>query len=245
MNTLLLKSAAITLLSLTFFYSLSAAPEPVTNAVELIGGNDPAALTVPTVSGPEVWKDPSQLLDARVHDLINRMSLAEKTSQLMADAPAIPRLGIPAYSYRNECLHGVIADPYLATVFPQAIGMAATWNPALIHTEADVIATEGRAIFNDYTSKHDGNSIIHKGISFYSPNINIFRDPRWGRGQETYGEDPFLTGQVAVAFITGMQGADPAHPVVTTTAKHFAVHSGPELLRHGFDAKPSAHDLAD
>ncbi len=245
MNTLLLKSAAATLLSLTFFCSLSAAPEQVTNAVELIGGNDPAALTVPTVSGPEVWKDPSQPLDARVHDLISRMSLAEKTSQLMADAPAIPRLGIPAYSYRNECLHGVIADPYLATVFPQAIGMAATWNPALIHTEADVIATEGRAIFNDYTSKHNGNSIIHKGVSFYSPNINIFRDPRWGRGQETYGEDPFLTSQFAIAYIHGLQGDDPKYVKALACAKHFAVHSGPELGRRNFNSTPPEDDLYD
>ncbi len=245
MNRLLLKICGVTLLCLTSFCHLFAAPEHATNAIELIGSNDPVALTVPTVSGPEIWKDPSQSLDARVHDLISRMSLAEKTSQLMADAPAIPRLGIPAYSYRNECLHGVRADTYVATVFPQAIGMAATWDPALIHAEADVIATEGRAIFNDYTSKHDGNSIMHKGISFYSPNINIFRDPRWGRGQETYGEDPFLTSQFAIAYIHGLQGDDPKYVKALACAKHFAVHSGPEPGRKNFNSTPPEDDLYD
>ena len=243
MNTFLSKSAGVTLLCLTFFYHLSAAPVQATNAIELIGSNDPATLAVPTVSGPEIWKDPSQPLDARVHDLISRMSLAEKTSQLMADAPAIPRLGIPAYSYRNECLHGVKVDTGVATVFPQAIGMAATWDPPLIHEEADVIATEGRAIFNSYTSKHDGNSIIHKGISFYSPNINIDRDPRWGRGQETYGEDPFLTAQLGVAYVTGLQGNDPKYVKAMACAKHYAVHSGPEIHRKNFNATPPESDL--
>lgn len=241
------KTAAITLLSLALPCCLLAAPPRttvITNAIELIGAQDPAAMKVPVVSGPEIWKDPSKPVDARVQDLISRMSLAEKTSQLMADAPALPRLGIPGYSYRNECLHGV-ADTGTATVFPQAIGMAATWDPALIHDEADTIATEGRAIFNDYRSQHNGNSIIHKCISFYSPNINIFRDPRWGRGQETYGEDPFLTSQFAVSFIQGLQGDNPKYVKALACAKHYAVHSGPEEGRTHFNSTPPERDLYD
>ena len=210
--------------------------------VGLIGTNNPAALKVPWVEGPEIWKDPSQSLDARVQDLVRRMSLAEKTSQLSADAAAIPRLGIAAYSYRNECLHGD-ARAGIATVFPQVIGMAATWDTPLIHDEADVIATEARAKFNDYTRAHDGNSAMHFGVSFYAPNLNIVRDPRWGRGQETYGEDPFLTGQMGVAFIQGLQGNDAKYVKAMACAKHFAVHSGPEPLRTSFDAKPSERDL--
>jgi beta-glucosidase len=193
-------------------------------------------------AGPELWQDPSQPLDARVHDLVGRLTLEEKASQLLANPPAIPRLGIPAYSHRNECLHGV-GDAGIATVFPQAIGMAATWDTPLIHEEADVIATEGRAKHNDYVARHDGNSGEHVGLNFYSPNINIFRDPRWGRGQETYGEDPFLTAQMGVAFIRGLQGDDPKYIKALACAKHYAVHSGPESQRHVFDAKPSERDL--
>jgi len=191
---------------------------------------------------PEVWKDASQSVDARVHDLVSRMTLEEKASQIQANPPAIPRLGIPAYSHRNECLHGV-GDAGVATVFPQAIGMAATWDIPLIHREADVIATEGRAKHNDYVTKHDGNTDEHFGLNFYSPNINIFRDPRWGRGQETYGEDPFLTAQMGVAFVRGLQGDDPKYIKALACAKHFAVHSGPESKRHRFDAQPPERDL--
>src|SRR5439155_2812075 len=200
-----------------------------------------AADNIPSVEGPEVWKDASQPIDARVKDLVRRMSLEEKASQLLANPPAIERLGIPAYSHRNECLHGVAHGT--ATVFPQAIGMAATWDLPLIHQEADVIATEGRAKHNDYVAKHNGNTGEHTGLNFYSPNINIFRDPRWGRGQETYGEDPFLTSQFAVAFIRGLQGDDPHYAKAIACAKHFAVHSGPEKDRHHFDARPSDRDL--
>jgi beta-glucosidase len=210
--------------------------------IETIGAGDPTALTTPVVAAPEIWKDPSQPLIARVNDLVGRMSLAEKASQLRADAAAIPRLGIPAYSYRNECLHGVTRTG-VATVFPQAIGMAATWDTALIRDEADAIATEAWAGFNDYRSKHDGNSLIHFGVTFYSPNINIVRDPRWGRGQETYGEDPFLTGRMAIAFIRGLQGDDPKYLKTLAGAKHYAVHSGPEPLRTYFDATPPERDL--
>ena len=212
------------------------------DAVAIIGAQDPAALKVPDVSGPILWKDPSQPLAARVKDLISRMSLAEKASQLMADAPALPRLGIPAYSYRNECAHGV-ADAGVATVFPQTIGMSSTWDPELIQSEADAAATEGRAKFNDFADHHHGNTIIHHGLSFYAPNINIVRDPRWGRGQETFGEDPYLTSQMAVAFIHGMQGNDPKYMKTIACAKHFAVHSGPEPLRRSFNAAPPESDL--
>ena len=203
---------------------------------------DTTATAVPQVSGPEIWKDPSQPTDARVRDLVSRMTLEEKASQVMANTPAIPRLGIPEYSHRNECLHGV-ANVNNATVFPQAIGMAATWDTPLIHQEADVIATEGRAEHNDYVAKHDGNTGEHMGVNFYSPNINIVRDPRWGRGQETYGEDPFLTSRMGVAFVRGLQGDDPKYIKALACAKHYAVHSGPESERHRFDSKPPERDL--
>jgi beta-glucosidase len=213
------------------------------HAADLPGAADtnaPAAM--PAVAGPEIWKDPSQPLEARVRDLVSRMTLEEKASQILANPPAIPRLGIPAYSHRNECLHGV-SGAGIATVFPQAIGMAATWDTPLIHEEADVIATEGRAKHNDYVATHEGNTGEHFGLNFYSPNINIVRDPRWGRGQETYGEDPFLTAQFGVAFIRGLQGDDPKYIKVLACAKHYAVHSGPESERHRFDAKPPERDL--
>ena len=190
----------------------------------------------------ELWKDPSKPLVARVENLLGQMTLKEKVSQILANPPAIPRLGIPAYSHRNECLHGV-DDSSAVTVFPQAIGMAATWDTPLIHQEADVISTEGRATHNDYVAKHDGNTGEHFGVNFYSPNINIFRDPRWGRGQETYGEDPFLTAQFGVTFIRGLQGDDPNYIKALACAKHYAVHSGPESERHRFDARPSERDL--
>jgi beta-glucosidase len=198
-----------------------------------------------THSAAPLWRDPSQPLAARVQDLVHRMTLAEKVSQLSCECPAIPRLGLPAYSHRNECLHGrATGEPGdFATVFPQAIGMAATWDAPLIHAEADAISTEARAKSNDYADRHLGDRAHRFGLSYYSPNINIFRDPRWGRGQETYGEDPFLTAQIAVAFIHGLQGDDPRYIKIIACAKHFAVHSGPEPLRHSFDPKPPERDL--
>jgi beta-glucosidase len=205
--------------------------------------DDPDALIIPTVAGPEIWKDSSQPLDLRIKDLISRLSLAEKVSQLSCEAPALPRLGIPAYNYRNEALHGLQPHSGHATVFPQAIGMAATWDTALIHQEGDDIATEARATHNDYAAKHEGESIIHFGLNLYAPNINIFRDPRWGRGQETYGEDPFLTAQFGVAFITGLRGDNPNYFKAIACAKHYAVHSGPEFERHRFNVDPPERDL--
>ena len=179
---------------------------------------------------------------ARAHDLVSRMTLDEKAAQLEDWATAIPRLGIPDYQTWNEALHGVARAGY-ATVFPQAIGMAATWDTKVVHTMGDVISTEARAKYNQAQS--EDNHRIFYGLTFWSPNINIFRDPRWGRGQETYGEDPFLTGKMGVAFITGVQGDDPSHPKAIATSKHFAVHSGPESQRHTFDVHPSPRDLEE
>src|SRR4249919_3170161 len=178
------------------------------------------------------YQNPDAPLEQRVNDLLSRMTPDEKVSQMMNDSPAIERLGIPAYNWWNEALHGV-ARAGLATVFPQAIGLAATWDTELMHRIADTISTEARAKYNEAIRRDDHSR--YRGLTFWSPNINIFRDPRWGRGQETYGEDPFLTARMAVAFIKGMQGDDPHYFKVIATAKHYAVHSGPEPSRHEFD----------
>lgn len=198
-------------------------------------------ITTASLADPP-FMDAGRPLQERVDDLVSRMTLPEKISQMTHEAPAIPRLGIPAWNWWNECLHGVARNG-IATVFPQAIGMAATWNPALIGREADVISTEARAKHAEALQK--GESGIYQGLTFWSPNINIFRDPRWGRGQETYGEDPFLTATIGKAFVQGLQGSDPRWFKVIATAKHFAVHSGPEPDRHRFDAWPSERDLYD
>ncbi|HEY6451803.1 MAG TPA: glycoside hydrolase family 3 C-terminal domain-containing protein [Steroidobacteraceae bacterium] len=179
----------------------------------------------------------------RVDDLIARMTLEEKASQLVHTAAAIPRLGVPSYNWWNEGLHGV-ARAGIATVFPQAIGMAATFDEPLIHDVADVISTEFRAKYR--AQRHaDGSSDWYKGLTVWSPNINIFRDPRWGRGQETYGEDPYLTSRLGVAFVTGLQGDDPVYLKTVATPKHFDVHSGPEPTRHTVDVTASRHDMED
>jgi beta-glucosidase len=180
--------------------------------------------------------------DDRVDALIAKMTLEEKAAQLQDNAPAIPRLGIPAYTYWNEALHGV-ARAGEATVFPQAIGMAATWDKDLLHAEGHVIGIEGRAKYNQ--AQREGNTGRYFGLTFWSPNINIFRDPRWGRGQETLGEDPYLTGVLGTQFIRGIQGNDPQYLTAAATAKHLAVHSGPEPDRHGFNVNPSRQDLAE
>jgi beta-glucosidase len=189
-----------------------------------------------------LYLDPSAPLDERVNDLVSRMTVEEEISQMQDSAPAIPRLGVPAYNWWNEGLHGV-ARAGFATVFPQAIGLSATWDTNLLHRVADVISTEARAKYND--AVEHGNTDRYFGLTFWSPNINIFRDPRWGRGQETYGEDPFLAGRMAVAFVTGLQGDNPTYLKTVSSPKHFAVHSGPEVWRHIFDARPSPHDLED
>lgn len=177
---------------------------------------------------------------AKARELVAQMTLAEKCSQLRFDAPAIKRLGIPAYNWWNECLHGV-ARAGTATVFPQAIALAATWNPKLVKKVATAISDEARAKYNE--CKKFGDTLQYQGLTMWSPNINIFRDPRWGRGHETYGEDPYLTSRIACAFVEGLQGDHPVYRKVDSTIKHFAVHSGPEALRHSFDAVVSKKDL--
>jgi beta-glucosidase len=202
-----------------------------------------AAASSTTSEPTPLYLDPSQPIDVRVEDLVSRMTLEEKASQLVNHTRAVPRLDVPEYNLWSEALHGV-ANNGVATVFPQAIGLAATFDSPLVHEMARVIGVEGRVKHNVAVRAGDMGSLF-KGITFFSPNINIFRDPRWGRGQETYGEDPFLTGELAVAFITGLQGDDPDHLQAVATAKHYAVHSGPEPLRHEFDAVVTAHDLED
>ena len=179
------------------------------------------------------YNDPAAPLENRIDDLVSLMTLDEKISQLMNDSRAIDRLGIPAYNWWNECLHGV-ARAGRATVFPEAIGLAATWDTDLIHRVATVISDEARAKHHEFVRR--GKRNIYQGLTFWTPNINLFRDPRWGRGMETYGEDPYLTGSLAAAFIKGLQGDDPKYLKTIATAKHYAVHSGPEPLRHTFDA---------
>jgi beta-glucosidase len=186
--------------------------------------------------------NPDLPLSQRVDDLVGRMTLEENISQMQNDAPAIPRLHVNAYNWWNEALHGVARSGY-ATVFPQAIGLAATWDTALVHRIGDTVSTEARAKYNQ--AQRDGNTSIYYGLTMWSPNINIDRDPRWGRGQETYGEDPFLTGQIGSAFVRGLQGDGPHYLKTIATPKHFAVHSGPESERHTFDAVISPHDLED
>ena len=177
----------------------------------------------------------------RARELVGKMTLEEKASQLRYDAPAIERLGIPAYNWWNEALHGV-ARAGQATVFPQAIGLGATFDEELLHEIGGVIAEEGRAKYNAYSEQGDRD--IYKGLTFWAPNINIFRDPRWGRGHETYGEDPYLTGRMGVNFVKGIQGDGP-YMKAAACAKHFAVHSGPEELRHEFDASVSVKDMEE
>ncbi|MGD0003203.1 MAG: glycoside hydrolase family 3 C-terminal domain-containing protein [Anaerolineaceae bacterium] len=188
-----------------------------------------------------VYLDPSRPVAERVEDLLSRLTLEEKISQMVNGCPGIPRLGIPAYDYWNEALHGVARNGR-ATVFPQAIGMAATWDRELILRVATAISDEGRAKFHE-TMRRKGHTALFQGLTFWSPNVNIFRDPRWGRGQETWGEDPYLTGEMASAFVHGLQGDDPKYIKAAACAKHFAVHSGPEKDRHTFNAKVSLRDL--
>jgi beta-glucosidase len=188
----------------------------------------------------QLWQDPSHPIDDRIADLLSRMTLEEKISQMVYNSPAIDRLGISPYNWWSECLHGV-ARSGRATVYPQAIGLAATFDTNLIFRIGTAISDEGRAIFHAATAK--GYYRQYGGLTFWTPNINIFRDPRWGRGQETYGEDPFLTGQMGAALVKGIQGNDSIYLKAGACAKHYAVHSGPEGLRHEFNAIVSKKDL--
>ena len=198
--------------------------------------------TRPDRAALPAYKDASRSVSDRVSDLVSRMTLEEKVSQMMNEAAAIPRLDVPEYNWWNEGLHGV-ARAGLATVFPQAIGLAATWNDALIGEMAVTISDEARAKHRAAAAANKRG--LYQGLTFWSPNINIFRDPRWGRGMETYGEDPYLAGRLAVAFVKGMQGDDPQHLKAVATPKHYAVHSGPEPDRHTFDAVVDERDLQD
>ena len=186
---------------------------------------------------------PASVSMQRAQALVAQMTLAEKASQLQHDSPAIPRLGIPSYNWWSEGLHGV-ARAGTATVFPQAIGLAATWDAPLVQRVGEAVGIEFRAKFLE-TVGADGSSVLYRGLTVWSPNVNIFRDPRWGRGQETYGEDPTLTSRMGVAFIQGLQGPDARRPRVAATVKHFAVHSGPEADRHKEDVPVSPRDLVD
>lgn len=188
----------------------------------------------------EKYRDESLSFEERAKDLLDRMTLEEKLSQMTYQSQAIDRLGIPAYNWWNEALHGV-ARAGIATMFPQAIGLAAMFDDQELFEIADIISTEGRAKYKAYSE--EGDRGIYRGLTFWSPNVNIFRDPRWGRGHETYGEDPYLTSRLGVAFIKGLQGEDPKYLKSAACAKHFAVHSGPEGLRHEFDARVSQKDL--
>lgn len=188
------------------------------------------------------WRDTSLPFETRAADLVSRMTLDEKVAQMQNAAPAIERLGIDAYDWWNEALHGV-ARAGQATVFPQAIGLAATFDVALMHEVATAISDEARAKHHEFLRQ--GQHRRYQGLTFWSPNINIFRDPRWGRGQETYGEDPYLTARMGVAFVRGLQGDNPRYQKLDATAKHFAVHSGPEATRHEFDVHPDERDLYD
>jgi len=189
-----------------------------------------------------IYKDMTKPLDARVHDLVSKLTLEEKVSLLGYNSKAVPRLGIPAYNWWNEGLHGV-ARAGEATIFPQAIGMAATFNDSLIKQVSTAISTEARAKYNLAIAQD--RHLQYMGLTFWTPNINIFRDPRWGRGQETYGEDPYLTAAIGSAFVKGLQGDDPRYLKASATAKHFAVHNGPEAVRDHFDALVDEKDLRE
>ncbi|MBK7628597.1 MAG: glycoside hydrolase family 3 C-terminal domain-containing protein [Bacteroidales bacterium] len=188
------------------------------------------------------FRNPSLPLEDRVNDLVSRLTLQEKADQLLYTAPAIPKLGIPSYNWWNEALHGVARAGY-ATVFPQSITIANSWDESLMFNVASAISDEARAKYHEFQRR--GKTGIYQGLTFWSPNINIFRDPRWGRGHETYGEDPYLTGRMGLEFVKGLQGDDPKYLKVVATAKHYAVHSGPEPLRHEFNAKVSEVDLRE
>ncbi len=220
------------------FHRISATCSTLALALFFVSGS----VVTLAQQGTPAYLNPALSPEERAHDLVSRMTLAEKAEQSINTAPAIGRLGVPAYDYWNEGLHGVARSGY-STLFPQAIGMAATWDSKLLGQVGEVVSTEARAKYNEAVRNNIHS--IYFGLTIWSPNINIFRDPRWGRGQETYGEDPFLTGSLGLEFVRGLQGPDPMHPRVIATPKHFAVHSGPERTRHSADVEPSAHDLWD
>lgn len=190
------------------------------------------------------FRNPDLPLDVRIQDIISRLTLEEKVQLMKHAAPAVPRLGIPAYNWWNEALHGVARTKEKVTVFPQAIGMAATFDPEALEKMGDITSSEGRALFNE-DLREGKTGDIYRGLTYWTPNINIFRDPRWGRGQETYGEDPYLTARMGSAIVRGLEGNDPHYLKAVACAKHYAVHSGPEHNRHSYDARVSMYDLWD
>jgi beta-glucosidase len=196
----------------------------------------------PPVNTDIPFYDTELSFEERARDIVSRLTVEEKAAQMLHEAPAIPRFGIPEYNWWNECLHGV-ARAGVATVFPQAIGLAAIWSKQRMTEIANVIADEGRAKHHEFARQNDRG--YYKGLTFWTPNINIFRDPRWGRGHETYGECPYLTAQLGVAFCKALQGDDPKYLKLVATPKHYAVHSGPEGLRHSFNAIASPKDLRE
>lgn len=200
--------------------------------------------TMVSAQTPLPYKNSQLPIDIRVNDLVSRMTLKEKVSLMMYNAPQIDRLEIPAYNWWNECLHGIARSEEKTTVFPQPIGLAATFNPKELQKSAEMISDEGRAVYN-LSVKKGNTAKRYTGLTFWTPNINIFRDPRWGRGHETYGEDPLLTAEMGIAMTKGLQGNDPNYLKLSACAKHFAVHSGPEPLRHEFNATTNEHDLYD
>jgi beta-glucosidase len=222
------------------FGACTAQPARSAIAASALASAAALLLAASAAADEPVYRDTHLSFEDRAADLVARMTLEEKIAQLQNNAPAIPRLGVPAYEWWNEALHGV-ARAGSATVFPQAIGLAATFDPRLMHEVATAISDEARAKHQEFARR--GLRGRYQGLTFWSPNINIFRDPRWGRGQETYGEDPWLTARMGVAFVTGLQGDDPKYRKVDSTAKHYAVHSGPEPARHVFDVHPSERDL--
>ncbi|MGA8579780.1 MAG: glycoside hydrolase family 3 N-terminal domain-containing protein, partial [Bryobacteraceae bacterium] len=201
-----------------------------------------AAWLAPLFAQQPLYENPVAPLEKRVDDLLGRLTLEEKISQLMNDSAAIDRLGIPRYNWWSECLHGV-ARAGRATVFPEPIGLAATWDTGLLFRVSTAISDEARAKYQAFIRRGERN--IYEGLTFWSPNVNLFRDPRWGRGMETYGEDPYLGGRMAVQFVRGLQGDDPKYLKTVATPKHYDVHSGPEPERHIFDAVIGDRDLFD
>lgn len=203
-------------------------------------------VTIQSVHGEKYYpfRDTNLPIEERINDLVSRLTLSEKVRMLKHQSPAIKRLGVPAYNWWNEALHGVARTSEKVTVFPQAIGMAATFDTEALEQCAEIISSEGRALFNeDLRNGKTGDS--YRGLTYWTPNINIFRDPRWGRGQETYGEDPYLTAKMGTAMVRGLEGTDPTYLKAVACAKHYAVHSGPEFNRHTFDVSVSAYDLWD
>ena len=204
-----------------------------------------AVILAQNVSAPSFpFRNPNLPVEERVKDLISRLTLQEKVEMMKHESKAVPRLGIPAYNWWNEALHGVARTQEKVTSFPQAIGMAATFDTEALQKMGDITSTEGRALFNE-AMKAGKDFKQYYGLTYWTPNINIFRDPRWGRGQDTYGEDPYLTAKMGAAIVRGLEGNDPYYLKAVACAKHYAVHSGPESTRHVYDARPSYFDLWD